>query len=75
MAIKGVRVRSLARLNLDANMDREDRNLAQLQLLLLEMERQLLIISAITERVRCRWVCQCQLSDQVDTEDRGSGLG
>ena len=37
MVIKGVRVRSLARLNPDATIDREDRNLAQLQLLLLEM--------------------------------------
>ena len=36
-------------------MDREDRNLAQLQLLLLEMERQLLIISAMIDRVRSRW--------------------
>ena len=34
---------------------RNDRNLAQLQLLLLEMERQLLIISAMIERVRSRW--------------------
>ena len=47
MAVKGVRFRSLVRLNLDANMDREDRNLAQLKLLLLETERQLLIISAM----------------------------
>ena len=55
MAIKGVRLSSLARLNLGANMDREDRNLAQLQLLLLEMERQLLIISAMKKSVRSRW--------------------
>ena len=74
MAIKGVRVRSLATLNLDANMDREDRNLAQLQLL--EMERQLLIISAMIERVRSRWALQMgQLSEREDTEGIGSGLG
>ena len=36
-------------------MDRHDRNLAQLQLLLLEMERQLLIISAMIDRLRSRW--------------------
>ena len=36
-------------------MDRHDRNLAQLQLLLLEMERQLLIISAILDRLRSKW--------------------
>ena len=36
-------------------MDRQDRNLAQLQLLLLEMERQLLIISAMIDRLRSRW--------------------
>ena len=36
-------------------MNREDRNLAQLQVLLLETERQLVIISAIIERVRRRW--------------------
>ena len=48
------RGKALARLNQDANMDREDRNLAQLQLLLLELERQLLIISAMIERVRIR---------------------
>ena len=44
-----------ARYSVDANMDRHHRNLAQLQLLLLEMERQLLIISAMIERVRSRW--------------------
>ena len=54
MATKGVRSRSLTRYNVDANMDRHDRNLAQLQLLLLETERQLLIISAKIERVRSR---------------------
>ena len=37
-------------------MDRHKRNLAQLQLLLLEMERQLLIISAMIDRLRNRWV-------------------
>ena len=36
-------------------MNRHDRNLAQLQLLLLEMERQLLIISAMIDRLRSRW--------------------
>ena len=36
-------------------MDRHDRNLAQLQLLLLRIERQLLIISAIIDRLRSRW--------------------
>ena len=36
-------------------MDRHDRNLAQLQLLLLEMKRQLLIISAMIDRLRSRW--------------------
>ena len=36
-------------------MDRHDRSLAQLHLLPLEMERQLLIISAMIERVRSRW--------------------
>ena len=36
-------------------MDRHDRNLAQLQLLLLEMERQLLIISAMIDQLRSRW--------------------
>ena len=55
MAIKGVRSRSLARYNVDANMDRHKRNLAQLQLILLEMERQLLIISAMIDRLRSRW--------------------
>ena len=44
-----------SRLNLNATMDKEYRNLAQLQLLLLEMERQLLIISAMIKRVRSRW--------------------
>ena len=39
---------SLAIYNVDVNMER----LVQLQLLLLEMERQLLIISAMIERVR-----------------------
>ena len=71
MAIKGVRLRPLARLNLDVNMDIEDRNPAQLQLLLLEMERQLLIVSALIERVRSRW----GLPVVEDTEDIGSGLG
>ena len=46
---------SLARYNVDANMDRHERKLAQLQLLLLEMERQLLIISAMIDRLRSRW--------------------
>ena len=55
MAIKRIRFRSLARLNLHDNMDREDRNLAQYQLLLLEMVRQLLIISATIEKVSSRW--------------------
>ena len=55
MAIKGVRSSSLARYNVDDNMDRHDRNLAQLQLLLLEMERQLIIISAMTGQLRSRW--------------------
>ena len=36
-------------------MDRHDRNLAQLQLLLLEMERQLFIISSMIDRLRSRW--------------------
>ena len=36
-------------------MDRHDRNHAQLQLLLLEMERQLLIISAMIDKLRSRW--------------------
>ena len=36
-------------------MDRHDRNHAQLQFLLLEMERQLLIISAMIDRLRSRW--------------------
>ena len=36
-------------------MDRHNRNLAQLHLLLLEMERQLLIITGMIERVRSRW--------------------
>ena len=36
-------------------MDRHDTNLAQLQLLLLEMERQLLIISAMIDWLRSRW--------------------
>ena len=36
------------------NMDRHNRNLVQLQLLLLEMERQLLIISAMIDRLRSR---------------------
>ena len=36
-------------------MDRHKRNLAQLQLLLLEMERQLLIISAMIDWLRSRW--------------------
>ena len=36
-------------------MDRHDRNLAQLQLLLLETERQLLIISAMIDLLRSRW--------------------
>ena len=49
MAIKRVRSSSLARYNVD------DTNLAQLQLLLLEMERQLLIISAMIDRLRSRW--------------------
>ena len=55
IAIKGVRSSSLARYNVDANMDRHDRNLAQLQLLLLEMERQLLLISAMIDWLRSRW--------------------
>ena len=42
----GVGSSSLARYNVDDNMDRHDTYLAQLQLLQLEMERQLLIISA-----------------------------
>ena len=52
---KGVRSSSLARYNVDDNMDRHNRNLSQLQLLLLEMERQLLIISAMIDRLRSRW--------------------
>ena len=36
-------------------MDRHNRNLVQLQLLLLEMERQLLIISAMIDQLRSRW--------------------
>ena len=36
-------------------MDRHDSNLAQLQLLLLQMERQLLIISAMIDQLRSRW--------------------
>ena len=52
---KGVRSSSLARHNVDDNMDRHDTNLAQLQLLLLEMKRHLLIISAMIDRLRSRW--------------------
>ena len=52
MAIKGVRSSSLARYNVDANMDRHDRNL---ELLLLEMKRQLFIISAMIDQLRSRW--------------------
>ena len=52
---RGVRSRSLARYNVDANMDGHERNLAQLQLLLLEMERQLVIISAMVDQLRSRW--------------------
>ena len=52
MAIKGVMVRSLAQIDFVA---REDRILVQLRLLLLEMERQLVIISAMIERLRRRW--------------------
>ena len=72
-----VRSSPLARYNEDANMDRHDKNLAQLELLLLEMERQLLIISAMIDRLRSRWGLQgvCQLLDREDTEDIGSGLG
>ena len=36
-------------------MDKDERNLAQLQLLLLEMERQLLIISRMIDRLRSKW--------------------
>ena len=36
-------------------MDRHDRNLAQLQLLMLEMESQSLIISAMIDQLRSRW--------------------
>ena len=50
-----MRCSSLVRYNVDANMDRRDRNLAQLQLLLLEMDRQLLIISAMIDQLRSRW--------------------
>ena len=71
---KGVRSSSLARYNVDANMDRHERNLAQLQFLLLEMERQLLIISTMIDWLRSRWGLPgvCQL---LDREDIGSGLG
>ena len=51
---KRVRVRPLARENLDANMNRQERNLIQIQLLILQMERQLVIITAMTERLRRR---------------------
>ena len=54
MAIKRGKVQ-LARYNVDANMDRHKRNLAQLQLLLLEMESQLLTISAMIDQLRSRW--------------------
>ena len=52
---RGVTSSSLTRYNVDETMDRHDKNLAQLQLLLLEMERQLLIISAIIDRLRSTW--------------------
>ena len=50
-----MRSSSLAKYNVDDNIDRNSRNLAQLQLLLLEMERQLLIISAMIDRLRSSW--------------------
>ena len=55
MAIKGGKVSSLARYNVDGNMNRHDSNLAQLQFLLLEMERHLLIFLAMIDRLRSRW--------------------
>ena len=50
-----MRSSSLTRYNVDDNMDRHNTNLAQFQLLLLEMERQLLIISAMIDHMRSRW--------------------
>ena len=50
-----MRSSSLARYNVDDNIGRHNRNLAQLQLLLLEMERQLLIISTMIDRLRSKW--------------------
>ena len=47
-----MRSSSIPRYNVDDNMDRHNRNLAQLTV---EMERQLLIISPMTDRLRSRW--------------------
>ena len=52
MAIKKVRVRPLARSNFDVNMNRQDKNIIQIQLVTLQMERQLVIITAMIERLR-----------------------
>ena len=51
----GSKVRVTSQIESRCQYGRNDKNLAQLQLLLLEMERQLLIISAMIERVRSRW--------------------
>ena len=53
MAIKGSKIYLTTQIQCRCQYGQTQ--LAQLQLLLLEMERQLLIISAIIERVRSRW--------------------
>ena len=58
MPIKRVRVRPLTRYNLEASMKRQDRDLIQIQLLILRMERQLVIITAMIDRLRRRWGLQ-----------------
>ena len=39
-------------------MNRQDRDLIQIQLLILQMERQLVIITAMIDRLRRRWGLQ-----------------
>ena len=58
MAIKGGKVQLTSQIECRwqyGQTVRLDSNLVQLQLLLLEMERQLLIISAMIDRLRSRW--------------------
>ena len=76
MAIKGGKVHLTSHIQCRYQYGQTQKNLAQLQLLQLEMDTQLLIISAMIDQLRRRWGLSGGLPTiREDTEDIGSGFG